>query len=174
MQNSINLLVALILIVSIGSCGKLLDVDINTALQKSIAVHVDQTNGSSKDFSGTAVFNLDVDDLNDYEDLIKDVKIQSFTFELINFSGDQNGSIEGNLYANGILLYEDSFIVKSTVDAGTIFTIENTDQLNTIAKSLKDGNDVNIMYNGEALSDNETMDFEVDITIELKVTANPL
>ena len=168
------MLFASVLILSLGSCEKLLDVEIDTTLQESIAIHVDQTNGTAKDFSGSAVFNLDVDDLKDYEDLIKDVKIKSFTFELINFSGDQNGSIEGNLYVDGVLLYEDAFIVKSTVDAGTIFTIEDTDQLNTIAKSLKDGNDVNIIYSGEALSDNDTMDFDVEITIDVEVTANPL
>ena len=139
------MLFASVLILSLGSCEKLLDVEIDTTLQESIAIHVDQTNGTAKDFSGSAVINLDVDELKDYEDLIKDVKIKSFTFELINFSGDQNGSIEGNLYVDGVLLYEDAFIVKSTVDAGTIFTIEDTDQLNTIAKSLKDGNDVNII-----------------------------
>ena len=174
MKNSIKMLFASVLILSLGSCEKLLDVEIDTTLQESIAIHVDQTNGTAKDFSGSAVINLDVDDLKDYEDLIKDVKIKSFTFELINFSGDQNGSIEGNLYVDGVLLYEDAFIVKSTVDAGTIFTIEDTDQINTIAKSLKDGNDVNIIYSGEALSDNDTMDFDVEITVDVKVTANPL
>ncbi len=80
MNNSIKLLVALTLILSMGSCSNLLDVNINTTLQKSLAVHVDQTNGSAKDFSGSLVFNLNTDDLEEYADLIKDVEIKSFTF----------------------------------------------------------------------------------------------
>jgi hypothetical protein len=174
MNNIIRALVALALILSVGSCKKLLDVNINTGLQKTMAVHVDKTNGSAKDFSSSTVFNLDTDDLEDYQDLIKQVEIKSFSFEIINFSGDPNGSIEGNLFADGILVYEDDFIVKSVADAGTIFTIENIDELNSIAESLKDGKDITIIYNGTALSENGDMDFDVDILMELKVTANPL
>ena len=85
MNNLIRALVALALILSVGSCKKLLDVNINTGLQKIMAVHVDKTNGSAKDFSSSTVFNLDTDDLEDYQDLIKEVEIKSFSFEIINF-----------------------------------------------------------------------------------------
>jgi len=67
MNATIKLLVVLTLVFNFTSCKKELGtVNFNTLIDKTISVHVDQTDGSAFTFSTDELMSLDNDDTHDY------------------------------------------------------------------------------------------------------------
>lgn len=175
MKTFIRLLVVFLLVVSFTSCDeidKLTEVDFNTTVNEQLDVNVPA--GEDLVLSRTMLINMVNSDTKDYLDVLQDVKIKSFTYQLTSFTGDVNGVLTGSFVADGVeLLSHDNMIVKQTVDAGTVFKVTNTALLNSIASKLKGGNDISIGLVGESSCD-VAMNFTINITIDLAVTADVL
>ena len=174
MKTLIKFLVVVLLVVSYTSCDEideLTEVDFNTTLNEQLDVNIQAGEGSA--LNETMLINIVNSDTQDYLDVLQNVTITSFKYQLTNFSGDVNGTITGNFVADGVELLNHNMVVKQTVDAGTVFEITNTTHLNSIASKLKAGDNVLIGIVGESNCE-EAMDFTINITIELAVTADVL
>lgn len=174
MKTFIRLLIVVLLMVSYTSCDeidKLTEVDFNTTLNEQLNVTVPA--GENLDLNRTMSINMVNSKTEKYLDILQNVKIKSFTYQLTNFTGDFSGTITGNFVADGIELLSHDMVVKQTVDAGTVFEVTNTSLLNSIASKLKAGNNISIGLVGKS-SCEEAMNFTINITIDLAVTADVL
>lgn len=176
MNTTIKLLVALAVVFSFTSCDdELGTVNFNTLIDKTISVHVDQTDGSAFTFSTDELMSLDNDDTHDYLDEIQDIAINSLSYQLKNFSGDNTGTATLTFMIDGFSLQTHTDVnVKDIVDASEVYTITDTSFLSQIATALKNNQQVTAKYIGDILCDNAAMDFEVKVTLDITVTANAL
>lgn len=175
MKNTINFLTALVLVFfTFTSCEEaedLLNTDFSTTITGSIPVSINQGQDT---FNDNIVFSIDNNDTHDYLSNINDVKITKLTYKITNFVGDASGSINGNLLADTIILDTNSFNVKDAFNAVTIFEITDVDTLNSMANLLKNNHEVILRITGESISLNDSMNFKIEITAELDITASAL
>ena len=174
MKTFIRFLVVVLLVVSYTSCDEiddLTEIDFDTTLNEQLNVTIPA--GENLALNETMLINMVNSETEDYLDVLQNVRITSFTFQLSNFTGDNNGTIAGNFVADGVELLNLDIVVKQTVDAGTVFEVTNTALLNSIAADLRAGNDVLIGIVGES-SCEDPMNFTINITIDLEVTADVL
>ncbi len=177
MKTTIKFLSVLTFLISFASCESiedLADVTFNTTLTDEIVVHIDQTNGTSAPFNMTQTISLDNADTHDYLSNIEEVNINSLSYKVINFSGDPAGTIDVEFFVDNVSQLANDFTVKIQADAGSIFEVTNTIQLNAIASALKSGQSVTAKYQGTALCDAADMDFTIEVTVGVTIVANPL
>lgn len=172
MKTTINILSALLICVMFTSCDDdILDVDFNTTINATIVAHVDQ---GQEAIDESVVLSLDNNDTHDYLDNIKNVKIKKLTYKIISFSGDPEGYIDVDFYADTITLTAEEFFVKEAYDTATIFEITDVSKLNTMADLLKTNNSTTVGISGQSTAVEAALDFNIEVTAELEVTANPL
>jgi hypothetical protein len=173
MKNLIKFLAVLLLFVGYTSCDeldKLTEIDLDTTVTTSIPVTVSDGVGESVDISNSDVINI-VDYINaDYLDDIEDFSISSFSYKVINFSGDLAGTMTVDLMADGVILATHTGVTVST-EEGVVYTITDTTALNTIASTLRSGTSVTFAVSGTSIN-NGGMFFEIEITIDLDITAD--
>lgn len=175
MKNFLKLTAVLALIlITFNACEKLTDVNFNTTISERIPVHINQTSGTAVPFDESVILHLDNDDTHDYINDIKDIEINHLTYKLIQFSGDNTGTIDVQFYIGTNPLLQNNLTVKTSVDNGTYYEVTDVQELNTIATALKNGHQVTARYSGSALSDQDAMDFKVAVTMNVAVTANPI
>ena len=173
MKNLIKFLAVSILIFGYTSCDeldKLTDVDFNTTVTESIIVNVD--GGVDVLLNSNVLVNIDNPDTHEYLSKIKKVEINSLDYRVINFFGDNVGVITADLMADGAILDTHTNVTVSN-EVGMMYSIEDTAALNTIASKLKNGGDVNFAVAGTSTNEGG-MNFEIKITLSLKVTADAL
>lgn len=169
-----KLTLLVLVMVSYTSCDQLdelTEFDFNTTLDETLFVALQA--GVDQPFNQTTTFNIENEDTMDYLDLLQDVEITSFTYRLVNFSGDPNATIVGNFQADGTTLVAHDMVIKTEVDAGTVFTVTDVNALNTIATSLKNGNNISVGLSG-SYSCEDTTSFIIEMTIGLAITADVL
>ncbi len=158
---------------SFTSCDKideLTEYDFNTTLTKSFDVTVDEGENA---FSDAINVNISNSDTQDYLDLLQDVNITSFTYQITNFNGDTEGTIVGSFLADGQILETYNGVVSDEV--GIEVSVTDVSALNTIAGKLKNDtvNGVSFALTGTG-NCNPAMTFTIDITIGLAITADVL
>ena len=174
MKNTIKFLTVLVTVFSFTftSCDDdILDVDFNTTVSQTIPIHVNQ---DQETVNESAVLSLDNSDTNKYLKKIKDVEITKLTYIITNFTGDTTGSVNVDFKADDLVLKTEGFIVKNANDNVTVFEITDVDKLNAMANLLKTNKSVSVGITGECVNKENSMDFNVEVTANLKVTANPL
>ncbi|MBP8793576.1 MAG: hypothetical protein KBH29_10390 [Lutibacter sp.] len=149
----------------------ILNVDFDTTITQSIPIHINQNQGTVNE---SAILSLDNSDTNKYLKKIKGVKIKKLTYKITNFSGDANGTINVDFKADNLVLKTEGFIVKSANDNATIFEVTDIDKLNDMANLLKTNKSVSVGITGQCVAEETSMDFKVEVTAKLEVTANPL
>lgn len=173
MKSKINYLAAFFIAFSIYSCGDelddILDIDVDTVLTETFSAQIEV--GQDQTFNKSETFNISNEDTKKYINSIKDVAIKKLTFKFKNFTGDPEGTLKGEFYADDVLLLNKDIVVKQASDNAVIIEITNIDQINAIATKLKAGNDVTIGLKGTS-SCSSVMNFDVETTISLVVTAN--
>jgi hypothetical protein len=177
MKNTIKILTIFILVTSLSSCKKieeLADVTFDTTLTDKIEVSIDQTTGTPVAFNMVQAISLDNSDTHDYLSKVKDISINSLSYKIIDFSGDSTGTIDVEFFVDNVSLLADNITVKTEADTGHVFEVTNTTQLSQIASALKSGQSITAKYQGTALCDADNMDFKIEVTIGVRVTANPL
>jgi len=174
MKNTIKFLAIILISITFQSCDDvegLADVNFNTSINEKIAFHVDQ---NQEDISESITLSIDNVDTHDYLNNLETVSITKFTYKIIDFFGDEEGSVNVALFVDGVSLSQESFIVKQVNDDSTIFEITDTNKLNIIASTLKNNHQITASISGTSIAINDSMDFKVDITIDLTIVANPL
>ena len=174
MKNFIRFATIVVLALGFVACDELdelTEIDFNTTLDEDLFVSVPA--GEDLVLNETMLINMTNSDTQDYMDVLQSVRITSFTYQLINFTGDANGTIMGDFQADGVTLLSHDMVVKNQVDAGTVFEITDVALLNSIASKLKNGDNVSVGLSGTSTC-NEAMNFTIAVTIELAVTADVL
>ncbi|MBD0778053.1 hypothetical protein HPE56_09630 [Maribacter sp. ANRC-HE7] len=172
MKRTVNVLSALLICFACTSCDEdLLDVDFDTTVKSTIVAHVDQ---GQETIDQSVDLSMDNNDTHDYLDKIKDVKIKKFTYKIISFSGNTEAYVDVDLYANTIILKTEGFNVKSAYDAATVFEITDVNKLNSMADLLKNNKSITVGISGQTTSNESEVNFNIEVTAELEVTANPL
>ena len=160
----------LIFMFSFTSCDKideLTEYDFKTTLTESFNVTVD---AGENTFTDTMAVNMVNSDTQEYMALLQDVYITSFTYRIINFNGDTEGTIVGSFQADGQNLVTHDIVVSDKV--GTVFEVD-VSTLNTIAGKLKSGQNVIFGLVGTG-NCNQDMTFTIEMTIGLDITADVL
>jgi len=145
----------------------LLDVDFVQNLSKEIPMHIDK---GQETLNESIVLNYTPDHLNK----IKKVKITKLTYKIINFTGDPSGTIDADVYADNIFLGILDFNRKLELDNTTVFEVTDVDKLNEVAILLQDNKTLTIEIKGDSSAIDGAMDFKVEFTVVLEITANPL
>ncbi len=173
MKNLIKYLTVLVLVFGYTSCDeldKLTEIDLDTTVTKNIPVNVTDGVGESVDISNSIAINIadyiDADYLNDIEDF----SISSFTYKVINFSGDVAGVMTVNLIADGVTLATHTGVTVSN-EVDVMYTINDTAALNTIASNLRNGTSVTFTVSGTSINDGG-MIFDIEIKLDLEITAD--
>ena len=174
MKNITKFLLLLLLTLSFSSCEeaeKLLNLtkDFDSTIVEAIPLNIDQTAGDRASFSNIKILDINDPDLQPYLNKIEDIEIKSLSYKIINFNGDPAGDVNGEFYIDNIIYLTEAFVVKTTADNGTIFNITEVSALNEIANKLKENNKLTAKYSGDALCDNDNMNFKVEITLKAKI-----
>jgi len=171
-NNTFKILVLLLISFPFTSCIKdLADIDFTTDITESFDVHINQNQES---VSQSINLSLDNNDTHDYLNDIKEVSITKLTYKVINFTGDEAGTIDVEFDSDGIVLISNGFNVKQANDNGTIYEITDVTKLNQIANALKNNHQVTLSIIGDCSALVANMDFKIEVTAELDVVANPL
>lgn len=179
MKNILLVLGMFLISVSFSSCdeddleGLIPAFDVNLAKTGIIEVLIDQTNGDWVNYSKTTTLNIVNGDTEDYLNKIKSVKINKLSYRIINFNGDPNGEVKGSFAVAGQVSLSNDFVVKTSADNGVVYEVTEVAELNRIATALKSGQNVVVEYSGSALNDDDLMDFDIEVTLNVKVTIDP-
>jgi hypothetical protein len=174
MKNTIKFLAIILLAFTFQSCDDvedLADVNFNTSINEKITIHIDQ---NQENINESIPLDIDNTDTHDYLNHIKNVSITKFTYKIIDFIGDEEGTIDFTFFVDGVSLSQESFIVKQVNDNQFVFEITDISKLNTIASALKNNHQITASVSGTSTAINDSMDFKVDISINLSIVANPL
>lgn len=173
MKTTAKIFSALLICFAFTSCDDdLLDVDFDTTAKATIVANVDQDQETVNEY---VVLSIDNNDTHDYLDKIKGVKITKLTYRIISFTGNEEGTVDVDFYADNITLKDAaSFNVKDAYDAGTIFEVTDVSKLNAMADLLKSNKSATVGITGNTVSNEIGMNFNIEVTAELEVTANPL
>lgn len=172
MKTAVKILSALFICFMFTSCDEdLLDVDFDTTVKATVVANVNQ---GQETVDENVVLSLDNSDTHDYLDNIKGVEIKKLTYKISSFSGNELGEVDVDFYADNLVLRTESFNVKTAYNNGTIFEITDVSKLNAIADLLKTNKKTTVGITGETNSTEGAMDFNIEVTAVLEVTANPL
>ena len=172
MKTTAKILSALLICFVFTSCDEdLLDIDFNTTVTATIEANVDP---GQEIVNENVVLSLDNKDTRDYLDNIKGVTIKKLTYRITSFSGNEEGYVDVDFYADNITLKTEGFVVKDAYNAGTIFEVTDVSKLNAMSDLLKNNKSTTVGITGETTSSKNGMDFNIQVTAELEVTANPL
>ena len=170
MKNTVKFLTLLLICFTFTSCDDdILDVDFNTTVKATIVAHVDQNQTTINDY---VVLSLDNSDTNQYLDKIKDVTITKLTYKIVSFSGNTLGNVDVDFYADNIILRTEGFNVSTALNQ--TFEVTDVAKLNTMANLLRTNKQTTVGITGDTTSAEGDMDFSIEVTAELAVTANPL
>ncbi|MBJ2174065.1 hypothetical protein JBL43_07445 [Aureibaculum sp. A20] len=172
MKTTVKILSALLMCFVFISCDDdILDVDFDTTIKSTIVAQVKQ---GQETINESVDLSIDNNDTHDYLNKIKDVKIKKLTYKIISFSGNTEAYVDVDFYANTIILKTEGFNVKSAYDAATIFEVTEVSKLNSMADLLKNNKSIIVGISGQTTSDESDVNFTIEVTAELEVTANPL
>jgi len=174
MKNTIKFLAIILIAITFQSCDDiedLADITFSTSINEKIAFHIDQ---NQEIIDESIPLSIDNDDTHDYLNHLVSVSITKFTYRIIDFIGDEEGSVDVTFFVDGVSLSQENFIVKQANDNQIVFEITDTNKLNAVASALKNNHQITASVSGTSTALNDAMDFKVDITIDLTIVANPL
>lgn len=172
MKKTIYLFVFAIITISCDSLDSLLELNINNDLTENIAVSVSQTQGVAASFDLSETTDLNSGDLAEYRGKISAIKINKFTYKIKDFVGNNAGTIpSGTLKFDDVVVAElTDFNIFQAADAGTVFEITDANVLSSVENAFLNNNTTTVRLTGTVLSDAGTMDFNVEIFMNLNAT----
>lgn len=174
MKKIAKLLLLLIFALSISSCDEAEDLlnltkDFDDTIVETIDLSIDQTSGDRTSFTNTKTLDINDPNIQPYLNKIENIEIKSLSYKIINFSGDPDGDVDGEFYIDGVIYLTNAFVVKTEAEKGTVFKITEVAALNEITKNLKANKKLTAKYSGDALCDNDDLNFKVEITLSAKI-----
>ncbi len=159
---------------SCNSLDDLLEIKVENSLTESIPVSVLQTGNTAVAFDLSNTINLNAGDLAQYKDKITAIKINSLNYKFIDFTGNTAGTIPtGTLKFDDVIIGEmTNFNISVAAAAGTLFEITDATKLNLIASNFVNNSEVSVKLTGTVLSEAGTMDFKVEVFMNMTATIN--
>jgi len=147
--------------------------DVDVVQTETIPVHIDQTDGDWVTYSYDTNLSIVNSDTEDYLNKIKQVKINRLSYRITNFNGDPNGQVEGSFSVANQVSMNNAFMVQTAAQNGTVYQVNDVAELNRIANALKSGQNLMVECSGNALCNDGPMDFNIEVTLNAKVTIDP-
>ncbi len=152
------------------SVDDLLEKDLSISEKIEIPVHIDKTDGTWATFDNTKEISIDNAQTHQYLNRIREVKIKSLTYRIMNFNGDPNGQVECDFQCANQLSLQNTFMVQTSAQNMVQYRITEVAELNRIGQALKNGKKIQVRYSGKALCNDADMDFTVEVTMDATVT----
>ena len=167
--------VLFLIAIAFYSCDKLDELtEFKITQDFSTTVNVDVIEDSEGDVqSWSQSSTIDIasnQDIQDNLDLIQDVRINSVTFKVINFTG-----VEGAIATEASLSFGDTIIEVSDIeleDSTTIYSIGSSSELNAIANELKNVSEITTTASGKVTS--TPIRFDIYISLDVTTTIDVL
>ena len=166
------LLLAMITIFSCNKLDELTEFDITQDFSTAVNVNVvEDSAGAAQTWSQSSTINLATnDEIQSNLDLIQDVKLNSLTFKVINFTG-----VEGAIATESSISFGDTVIAVADItleDSTTIYSIGSSSELNAIANDLKNATQISATVSGTVTS--TPVQFDVFISLDVTTTIDVL
>lgn len=157
---------------SCDSLTELLEFNVDNDLTENITVSVLQTQGAARDFSLSETTDLNSGELAQYRDKVTAVKINKFTYKIKDFVGNDAGElVAGSLKFNDIIITSlADFNISNAASAGTIFEITDANVLSSVENAFLNNNSATLSLVGSVLSDAGSMDFTVEVFMNMTAT----
>jgi hypothetical protein len=174
MKKLIFLFLLSCIMISCGSLDQFIELSVDNELTESIDAHVPQTLGAVASFNLTETADLNSGDLAKYLDKISALKINTLSYKFIEFSGNSAGTItSGTLkFDNTVVATLTNFNISNASTARTVFNITDSAFLTQIEATLLNNKSTTILLKGSALSDAGSMDFKIEVSMNMTVTIN--
>lgn len=182
MKNTIKFLTAFALVVitsfTFASCDEiegLADVDFKSSINGKYNLAFEAE--SDEKISESMTLNLaDDNDISDYLNKLKKVKITKITYEITKFTGDQYVDMNVGLYLyeekeNKIIIAPRDYNLDS--ESSVVYEITDTSILNTISTELLNSKQIRLLLKGDYQSMSAAT-AELTVTVYFEATANPL
>ncbi len=178
MKNTIKFLAVLALVFSLTSCEDdgLGNVVIGTTLTDVFEVNVPQTLGDTPvSIEGLdQTISLQNADTQGHLDSVQEIEITSLSFQIIAFSGDEEGELlTFQAHVGGELIFDETNIVVSQAyNDATVYTVATSqlEAMSAIANALLNDQEVVISYSGSAISENDDTVFTIEPSIGVSLT----
>ena len=174
MKKSIYLLLFSLIITSCNSLEQLLELKVNNDLTESVDAHVPQTGATAVAFNLNTTANLNTGDFAQYAGKISALKINTFSFKFKEFSGNNTGTIPtATLKLDDIdLLTLNNINISQSANANTSFNISDATVLSQVETALLNSNSISLKLDGNVLSEAGSMEFKVEISMNMTATIN--
>ncbi len=139
-------------------------------VNESISVSIPQTNGATVAFNESVTQNLN-DIFSNFSD-VSNVNINSLSYQYQNVTGNTDAVIESaTISVNGTTIATLSNVnMAQEASNGTVFNIDDTAILDQLESLFLSNSSVNIQFSGTAVSEAGSVDFEIELSINLTVT----
>lgn len=169
--------IVLLLILTVFNCSeldKLTEFDITKDFNTTIEIAIpDNNGGSSSSLSESTTIDISTnEEIKKNLDLIQNITINTLTYEISNFTGAENAAITNASFNIGeISIAVNDVNLKQSDDNNTIYSIDDTNQLKSIATYLKNNTSVTITISGTLSATPVTFDviIELDSTFTIDV-----
>ena len=174
MKKSIYFLLFTIIITSCTSLDQLIELKVNNDLKETIVVIAPQTTATAAAFDLNTTANLNTGDFAQYAGKISALKINTFSFKFIEFSGNDAGTIpNATLKLDDIVLHTLTNVnISQAATANTSFDITDSAILSQVEAALLSNSSITMKLIGELLSEAGVMNFKVEISMNMTATIN--
>ena len=142
--------------------------DFNTTVNVNV---IEDSEGATQSWSQSSTINLASNNqIQENLDLVQDVRINSLTFKIVDFTG-----VEGAIATEASLSFGDTIIEVADIeldDNTSIYTIGSSSELNAIANDLKNNVEITTTASGTVTS--TPVNFDVFISLDVTTTIDVL
>ena len=170
-----NILILIILVTSISSCKKVNEVFMHVSIKESNNIVVSQKSNGLTVYFGNINYSIENKETQPYLDKLQKVTLNSFTYKIKHFSGNSNNLKTLDLILNGDVLARNKNITLNR-NSNTSFSLEITDKnvLKLIENDLFSNQFSSIEYSGIVTSNQNNIQFEIEINMDISITATDL
>ena len=170
MKRLITLIFAVVLIVSCDINTDPIELTATSTINEAIQVSIPQTNGTSVAFNETVTQDLN-DVFSNFSD-VSNLNINSLSYQYGNVTGNTDAVIESaTISINGTTIATLSNVnMAQAANAGTVFSIDDTATLDQLESLFLSNSSANIQFSGTAVSEAGSVDFQIQLSINLTVT----
>ena len=166
------LFVAMTVLFSCDKFDDLTEFNITQEFNTTVNVNViEDSEGATQSWSQSSTINLASNDqVQQNIDLVQDVRINSLTFKIVDFTG-----IEGAIATEASLSFGDTVIEVADIeleDNTSVYTIGSSSELNAIANDLKNATEITTTASGTVTS--SPVKFDVFISLDITTTMDVL
>ncbi len=157
-------------IMMVSSCEDSIEITTTTSINESLDVSIPQTNGSAVAFDETITQDLSQVVLN--FNSINDISIDNLSYKFINLTGNTNALLtSATIEINQNIIANISNVdISQEVTNASVFYITDTEVLDQLETMFLNNSFVTIRLYGMALTDEDDVSFEIEVSTQLTAT----